>query len=139
VRHLPLHQAGPRRDWVRVASVADVPLEGGIAVQHGEAQIALFRFASRGQWYATQNLCPHKRQMVLARGILGDQGGTPKVACPLHKKTYDLASGACLSGDDLKIATFPVRVEGDSVWVELPPAEEVVRVQCGTPADCAAE
>jgi nitrite reductase/ring-hydroxylating ferredoxin subunit len=63
--------------------------------------------------------------MVLARGILGDQSGAPKVACPLHKKTFDLTNGSCLSGDDLSIATFAVRIEDDDVFVELPPIEEL--------------
>jgi nitrite reductase (NADH) large subunit len=128
-----------RRRWVPVASVADVPLEGGIAVRHGEAQIAVFQFASRGEWYATQNLCPHKRQMVLARGILGDQGGTPKVACPMHKKTFDLQSGACLSGEDYALATFPVRTEDGVVYVELPPAEELGADACSHRDACASE
>jgi nitrite reductase/ring-hydroxylating ferredoxin subunit len=68
--------------------------------------------------------------MVLARGLLGDQGGAPKVACPLHKRTFDLKTGGCLSGDALEIATFPVRVEGDDVYVELPPVEELSRTTC---------
>ncbi len=126
VRRLPLL----RRSWVRLASVHDVPPDGGIAARYGETQIALFRFASSGAWYATQNLCPHKRAMVLARGIVGDQAGAPKVACPLHKKTFDLSSGQCLSGEDLEIATFPVRVEGDDVLVELPPVEDLAKVSC---------
>jgi nitrite reductase (NADH) large subunit len=128
VRSLPVLREPASRGWVRVAAVADVPRDGGIAVRHGASQIALFHFArptSAGEWYATQNLCPHKQQMVLARGIVGDQAGTPKVACPMHKKTFDLESGACLSGDDLSIATFPVRVEGGDVWVLLPPVEAV--------------
>lgn len=124
LRRLPVVQ----RQWVRVASVADVPEEGGIAVRHGREQIALFRFASRGEWYATQNLCPHQEQMVLARGIMGDQAGVPKVACPLHKKTFDLRTGACLSGESLEIQTFPVRVQDADVFVELPPAEAPVAV-----------
>ncbi len=114
-----------RRQWVRLASVHDVPRDGGIAVRYGDAELALFRFESRGEWYATQNSCPHKHEMVLARGILGDQAGTPKVACPLHKKTFDLRTGACLSGDPLSVATFAVRTSGDDVWVELPPADEM--------------
>jgi nitrite reductase (NADH) large subunit len=126
VRRLPL----VRRQWVRVASVQDVPADGGIAIRHGTAQIALFHVASTNSWYATQNLCPHKREMVLARGIVGDQSGVPKVACPLHKKTFDLQSGRCLSGEQLEIATFPVRVEGDDVLIELPPAEDLARVAC---------
>jgi nitrite reductase (NADH) large subunit len=127
-------RAPARRQWVRVAAVDDVPLDGGIAVRHGSAQIAVFRFAAQGAWYATQNLCPHKREMVLARGILGDQAGVPKVACPLHKKAFDLVSGRCLSGDDLEIATFPVRIEGDDVLVELPPEAELRRLPNGEKA-----
>jgi nitrite reductase (NADH) large subunit len=126
VRRLPV----VRRQWVRVASVRDVPLDGGIAVRHGGAQIAVFHVAATDAWYATQNLCPHKREMVLARGIVGDQAGVPKVACPLHKKTFDLQSGRCLSGEELEIATFLVRVEGDDVLVELPPVDELAKVAC---------
>ncbi|MDP9151810.1 MAG: nitrite reductase large subunit NirB [Myxococcota bacterium] len=116
--------------WVRLASAKDVPPDGGIAVRYGRTQLALFHFESRGEWYATQNMCPHKEEMVLARGILGDQAGAPKVACPLHKKTFDLRSGACLSGESLAISTFPVRVEGDDVWVGLPPAAELAEEAC---------
>jgi nitrite reductase (NADH) large subunit len=143
VRRDPLHEARLRRlpllrrEWVRLASVHDVPLDGGIAARHGDTQIAIFHFAPKGAWYATQNICPHKRQMVLARGILGDQSGAPKVACPLHKKTFDLSTGKCLSGEDLEIATFPIRLEGDDVWVELPPADELAKTACrdaGAPA-----
>jgi nitrite reductase (NADH) large subunit len=121
VRRLPV----VRRQWVRVAAVRDVPRDGGIAIRHGGAQVAVFHVAARNEWYATQNLCPHKQQMVLARGIVGDEAGAPKVACPLHKKTFDLRDGRCLSEELLEIATFPVRIEGDDVWVELPPAEDL--------------
>jgi nitrite reductase/ring-hydroxylating ferredoxin subunit len=65
------------------------------------------------------------RDMVLARGLLGDQQGVPKVACPQHKKTFSLKDGECLSGDSLRIRTFPVRVEDGHVLVELPSVREV--------------
>jgi nitrite reductase/ring-hydroxylating ferredoxin subunit len=63
--------------------------------------------------------------MVLARGLLGDQDGTPKVACPLHKKTFNLETGECMSGDDLSVHTFPVKIEGDFVYLELPAEKEL--------------
>ena len=131
VRRLPLL----RRDWVRVAAVADVPADSGVAVRYGGAQVAVFR-TSAGEWYASQNMCPHARQMVLARGILGDQGGAPKVACPLHKKSFDLRTGQCLSGESLEIATFPVRIEDGSVFAELPPATELEQLASHEPAAC---
>lgn len=137
-RQLPLL---PSTAWIQVARVAEVPPDGGIAIQYGASQLAVFNFASRGEWYATQNMCPHKRDMVLARGIIGDTAGVPKVACPLHKKTFDLGSGACLSGDDMTISTFPVKVEDGWVYLELPPErtleEAFAKVNCDEP--CATE
>jgi nitrite reductase (NADH) large subunit len=121
-----------RRSYVRLARVSDVPRDGGIAVKYGRAQIAIFHVASSGAWYATSNACPHSGAAVLARGIVGDEGGAPKVACPLHKKTFDLSSGRCSSGDALSVDTFPVRVDGDDVLVELPPAEEMVAAPCAS-------
>jgi len=111
--------------WVRLAAVADVPRDGGIAARYGTTEIALFHFASRGEWYATQNRCPHRQQNVLARGILGDAAGKPKVACPLHKNSFDLRNGGCLTGDLPALATFPIKIEDGGVWVELPPAREL--------------
>ena len=77
------------------------------------------------RWFATQNACPHKRDMVLSRGIVGDEAGRLKVACPQHKKTFCLRSGAGLSDPSLQIATFPVEIRDGQVNVLLPPAEQL--------------
>jgi nitrite reductase (NADH) large subunit len=108
-----------------VGVVDDFPIDGGAAIKYGKAQIAVFNFASRGEWYACQNMCPHKRAFVLSRGIVGTQGEVPKVACPLHKKTFSLATGECLSGDDLAVKTFPVKVQDGSVYLLLPPQQQL--------------
>ena len=60
---------------------------------------------------------------MLGRGILGDAAGTPKVACPLHKKTFSLKTGESLQGEEYHIRTFSVRVDGDNVLLQLPPTE----------------
>jgi len=54
----------------------------------------------------------------------------PKVACPMHKKSFSLVDGGCLSGDELQIRTFPVRVDNGMVYVELPPRAELERDLC---------
>jgi nitrite reductase (NADH) large subunit len=87
----------------------------------------VYNFASRGEWYASQQMCPHKKAFVLSRGILGDTDGLPKIACPLHKKTFSLESGNCLSGDDYGIQVFPVKIIDGSVYVKLPPTEVLDR------------
>jgi nitrite reductase (NADH) large subunit len=122
-RPKPREDAQPQ--WVAVGRVADFPLEGGAAIKYGQVQIAVFHFTSRGQWYATQNMCPHKRAFVLSRGIIGSQGEVPKVACPLHKKTFSLESGECLSGDEMSVKVFPVKVIDDQVYLQLPPHDQL--------------
>ena len=115
-------QVAPRT-WVHVGQVQDFPYNGGATIKYGKVQIAVFHFTSRGTWYACQQMCPHKKAFVLSRGILGDTNGVPKIACPLHKKTFSLDSGTCLSGEDYAVQVFPVKVAGDDVYLELPPTE----------------
>src|SRR3954464_4187806 len=93
-------------EWVLACYTDDIPENGGVCVKHGDEQIAIFNFSRRGEWFATQNLCPHKQQMALSRGMIGSQAGEPKVACPFHKKTFSLQTGECLSGDECAIKTY---------------------------------
>jgi nitrite reductase (NADH) large subunit len=127
------------RSWVPVVDAKAVPRDGGVAVKYGNVQLAVFNFSSRGEWYATQNMCPHKRDMVLSRSMIGDQSGKPKLACPHHKKTFSLETGECLSGDAYKIATFPVQISAGTVYVELPPADTLETVLCDSGDACGAQ
>jgi len=103
--------------WYAACPIEDVPDNGGVCVKYGDIQIALFHFARRNEWYATQNECPHRKQMALSRGMIGTQQDEPKVACPLHKKTFSLATGECLSGDECSIKTYPVKVDEGKVFI----------------------
>src|SRR5688572_30042373 len=106
--------------WFLACKTSDVPDNGGVCVKYGEDQIALFNFTRRGEWYATQNLCPHRMQMALSRGMIGTQENEPKVACPFHKKTFSLKTGECLNGDECAIKTYAVKVEDGKVFIGLP-------------------
>lgn len=116
--------ARSEKSWVSVGSVSDFAPNVGSAILYSDTQLAVFNNAQRGEWYCTQNMCPHKQAFVLSQGIIGDVSGTPKVACPLHKKNFALEDGAEIGGD-LQIITFPIKVEGDDVMVELPQPEEI--------------
>lgn len=106
-------------DWFYACSVNDVPANGGVCVKYRDEQIALFRFSRIGEWYATQNECPHRFQMALSRGMIGTQGDEPKVACPFHKKTFSLKTGECLNGDDCVIKTYEVKVVDNKVFIGI--------------------
>lgn len=103
--------------WFAACRMEDAAENGGVCVKRGDEQIALFYFARRNEWYATQNECPHRRQMALSRGMTGSAGDEPKVACPFHKKTFSLKTGECLSGDECAIKTYPVKVENGLVYI----------------------
>ena len=105
--------------WFFACHEMDMPANGGVCVKYHDEQIALFHFTRRSEWYATQNECPHRRQMVLSRGMIGTQDDEPKVACPFHKKTFSLAPGACLNGDECSIKTYPVKLEDGRVYIGI--------------------
>lgn len=113
------------KEWFKAAKVNNFPPDGGACIRYKGKQIAVFNFVHRNKWYACQNLCPHKMQMILSRGIIGSTslnnpgmpGGQPKVACPYHKKTFSLETGENLNGEETPIATYPVKIEDGYVYV----------------------
>jgi nitrite reductase (NADH) small subunit len=107
-------------EWIKACAVGDVPEDGGACVQYGNDQIAVYHAASRGEWYATQNMCPHRNQMALSRGLIGDANGEPKIACPFHKKTFSLATGCNLDGENYSIRIYPVKVSDGAVYIGVP-------------------
>lgn len=105
-------------DWFLACRVEDVPDDGGVCIKRGDQQIALFRFSRRNEWYASQNMCPHRRQMALSRGMIGSHLGEPKIACPFHKKTFSLVDGHCMNSEEpLRIEIYPVEVRGEFVYI----------------------
>ena len=117
-----VHQSPPEdvTVWFRAARTIDFPENGGACVKYKDHQIAVFNFSRRKEWYACQNECPHKMQMILSRGMIGSVQDEPKVACPFHKKTFSLKTGTCLSGDEKSLKTYPVRDEGGYIYIGVP-------------------
>ena len=114
-------------DWHAVGPINNFPINPGIAVKIGDRQIAVYRFRpdesesppSADAWYACDNTCPHKQDNVLARGITGDHDGERMVACPMHKKTFSLITGACLNDPDYKVRVYATRVVDDQIFIHV--------------------
>lgn len=98
---------------VKVAGVNDLSPGRGKVV-HAEGQdIALFNVD--GTFHAIHNTCLHRG------GPLGDgelKGTT--VICPWHGWQYDVTTGNNVKNPAVTVASFPVKVEGSDVFVELP-------------------
>ncbi|EGN92390.1 hypothetical protein SERLA73DRAFT_172962 [Serpula lacrymans var. lacrymans S7.3] len=115
--------------WRRLASVNDLmPSNAGttsVAVKYGDSQLAIFHIPHKG-YYATQQMCPHKRAFVLEHGIIGDDAdGNLYISCPLHKRNFRLNDGECLNDDEYSIIAFDVKQEGDELSLLLPEAEDL--------------
>ena len=67
-----------------------------------------------GELYSTDNTCAHQGG-PLGQGLLE---GTV-VTCPWHAWQFDICSGRSIFDADVKIATFPVKVEDDDILVEV--------------------
>lgn len=108
---------------------ADTRTGSSQPVKRGDTQLAIFKI--KGKYYATQQMCPHKRTFALSEGLIGDdiQGDKLHVSCPFHKRNYTLNgpdAGTCSSDPAVNIATFPVEERDDGwVYLKLPPVEEL--------------
>jgi nitrite reductase (NADH) small subunit len=61
----------------------------------------------------------------LARGIVGDRAGIPKIASPIYKESFDLRTGLCLDDPTVAVPVWPVRVRDGQVQVQGTPSPPV--------------
>jgi len=98
---------------VHVGQVTDVPAGEGRVVEADGKALALFNVG--GVFYALDNACSHRG------GPLGEGEIEGTVAvCPWHAWRWDVKTGANVNNPAVKMACFPVTLDGDSVFVELP-------------------
>jgi nitrite reductase (NADH) small subunit len=106
-----------RQVWVDVCSVDDITPDTGVAALIGGQQVAIVRVGDGDEVYAVGNYDPFSHAFVIARGIVGDRGGIPKIASPIFKQSFDLRTGQCLDDPDTRIPSYPVRVRDGRVAV----------------------
>ena len=98
--------------FVKVASVNDIkPGEGKTMTANGK-EIAMFNVG--GEFFAIDNICAH-RGGPLGEGMLDGN----VVTCPWHGWRYDVKTGASAVMPNIKQKSFPVKLEGDDVLVEV--------------------
>jgi len=106
-------------NWIPVCRLKDiVPNTGVCALVHGD-QVAVFRLGDEAL-FALDNHDPFSKANVLSRGIVGDLKGERVVASPVYKHHFSLASGQCIEEPEVRIRTWPVRLEGHTVWIGTP-------------------
>ncbi len=90
---------------VTVGTVDEIPVGQGRTFAIDGEQIAVYRMRD-GSLRALGAVCPH-RGGPLADGLTDDES----VVCPLHGRTYDLTSGAELTGSGPGVCSHGVAAD----------------------------
>ncbi|XQQ05520.1 MAG: nitrite reductase small subunit NirD [Leptolyngbya sp. IPPAS B-1204] len=114
--------------WISICTLEDIYPNTGVCAWVNGEQIAIFRVVGRedetnrnainnNQVYAISNYDPFSQAYVLSRGLVGDRNGVLKVASPIYKQNFCLATGRCLDDETVSLPVFPVRVVDGQVEV----------------------
>jgi nitrite reductase (NADH) small subunit len=108
--------------WRAVCAREDLVLNSGVVALVGNTQVALFCVASISgapQLFAVDNRDPVSGVNVIGRGLVGSLAGDLVIASPLYKQHYRLEDGTCLEDASLRLRTWPVRIVGDVIEVDV--------------------
>jgi nitrite reductase/ring-hydroxylating ferredoxin subunit len=98
--------------WIEITTLNHVPELGVLTVQVEEISLILNRQRMKVTCY--RNACTHLRYPIdmgkVSNGI---------ITCPFHKFQYRLDKGKCLNAPASGLQSYPVKIEGDRVFVEI--------------------
>jgi len=100
-------------NWLKVATVEEIPLLGSRVVITEKGNIGLFR-SGDGEVFALHDKCPHKGG-PLSQGIVSGK----KVTCPLHGWNIGLEDGNAVAPDVGCAKKVDCKVEDGSVFLKL--------------------
>lgn len=105
-------------DWRRVCSLDEIV--GGKPSPMTIDHLALVLVRVGDDVYCLRDECSH-RDVPLSEGDVESCA----IECYLHGSQFDLRTGEALNPPATSpVATYPVRIEGDEVLVDLTPSEE---------------
>lgn len=108
-----------KTQWQAVCNTADLVEDSGVAALLNGKQIAIFYIKKLDAIYAIDNFCPFSNANVISRGITGSLKGKTVVASPIYKQHFCLETGECLEDSDVQLATYPVKIEQERVFLAV--------------------
>jgi 3-phenylpropionate/trans-cinnamate dioxygenase ferredoxin component len=104
-------------DWRPVAALAELPAGGRKRVRLDGHSLLLFNLA--GAVHAIADSCPHAGAWLGSGKLDGCW-----LRCPAHGMSFDVRTGCMRGNAGLTLRVYPVRLEGETVWVDLAPVQE---------------
>ena len=103
-------------EWIKVASAHELGNDEAKTVGAGPYSVALYRLED--EFFATDSMCTHGKAL-LSEGFVEDGC----IECPLHQGRFDIRTGKALCAPvTADLRTFPVKRDGDDVYIRLPAA-----------------
>ncbi|RZT84127.1 nitrite reductase (NADH) small subunit [Pseudonocardia sediminis] len=104
--------------WLYICPLEALQPGRGAAALVGDTQVAIFRMDG-DVLHAVGNVDPYTGAAVISRGIVGDRGGVPTVASPVHKQAFGLDDGRALDDPSVTLGVYQTRVHGGDVAIGL--------------------
>lgn len=102
--------------WIDACATADIEREDLIRFDHGGATYAIYR-SPEGNFFCTAGRCTHEAVHLADGLVLGHL-----IECSKHNGQFDYRTGEAKRAPVcIALATFPTRVEGDRVLVQVAP------------------
>lgn len=98
--------------YIAVAKSTDVPPGQMKSFQVNEHSILIANW--EGTFFATQDLCTHDNGTLADGELVGGE-----IECPRHGAHFDLQTGRATLPAPIPIKTFPVKIEGDNILVQV--------------------
>ena len=119
---------------VVVGKVSEIPPRGRKIVVPFRGRAGIGVFNVNGSYYALRNICPHKHGPLCmgeltgrfianappstlgATLIIEDDG--EMLRCPWHFWSFEIATGQCLVDPEVRVKTYPVKIDGDDIVID---------------------
>ena len=99
-------------DYVRVASVDQVPHDRGLLVEAAGKRSALFKLGA--DYFAIDDTCTHVGGSLSEGTIMGRS-----VACPWHGAMFNVTNGQGTPPARGPVSCYPVRVNGSDIEIAV--------------------
>ena len=103
-----------------VARVGDIPVGGSKICEVEGRLVAVINDGQR--YHAIDDLCPHMGASLGSGPVVDGV-----VTCPWHAWRFRACDGAWCDDASLRVNVYPVRVAGEMVEVQVPPADVISR------------